>query len=204
MIEAAVRRLTAIGGYLANPYSASVLVVTMMPVLSVIALGSLVWRPLGYIFALFTPIYVRNLHRWIKSGLQRLGSRTGGGTTRRVLTYAVLVVLAGALSIPVVQVFFRGDLGAMSAPSVVAEMTDKWRDDQTPHAVYGATPTWPSYAPCQFIQSWTGPTAASSCYSTVGYLRLWQMPTAVPMLFSLSMIYVLFPLALARFGHRNK
>lgn len=204
MIDLVSSRTVDVRGHLTDPYSATLLVVTMMPVLSAIALGSVLWRPLGYVVAAVAPFYVRRLHRWIVSGLQGIAPGAPTSTMYRATTYLVIVLIAVALSIPVVQIFFRGDLSAMAAPTVVAEMTDGWQGATTPEAIFGSTPTWPSYAPCQFIQSWTGPTVASSCYSTMGYVRMWQMPTALPMLASLTMIYVLFPIALARFGQWKK
>ncbi|TSD46265.1 hypothetical protein FFI94_008890 [Rhodococcus sp. KBS0724] len=204
MIDSATRRTAYVRGQLTDPYSASLLVVTMMPVLSAIAFGSILWRPLGYVVAVASLFYVQRLHRWIGSGLQRIGPGASTSRMYRATTYLVIVLLAAMLSIPVVQVFFRGDLAAMAAPTIVAEMTDGWQGATTPDAIYGSTPTWPSYAPCQFVQEWTGLTVANSCYSAVGYVRMWQMPTALPMLCSLTMIYILFPLTLARFGRLNK
>lgn len=204
MIDSAVRRTADLRSQLTNPYSATLWVVTMMPILSAIALGSVLWRPLGYVAAVISLFYVRKLHRAITSGLASISPGAPSTTLSQVKSYVVIALLAAILSIPVVQVFFRGDLAAMAAPTVVAQMTDGWQGSFTPEAIYGSTASLPSYTPCQFIQSWTAPTAASSCYSAVGYLRLWRMPTALPMLVSLTMIYILFPLTLARLGRSNK
>lgn len=204
MIDLASRRIVDVRGHLTDPYAASLLVVTMMPVLSAIAFGSILWRPLGYVVAVASLFYVQRLYRWIGSGLRGISSGVPNSRIYRATTYLVIVLFSAMLSIPVVQVFFRGDLAAMAAPTVVAEMTDGWQGATAPEAIFGSTPSWPSYAPCQFVQGWTGPTVANSCYSAVGYLRMWQMPTALPMLCSLTMIYILFPLTPARFGRLNK
>ncbi|NMM89691.1 hypothetical protein B2J88_36060 [Rhodococcus sp. SRB_17] len=203
MIELASRRTADLRGLLSDPYSASLLVVTMMPVLSAIALGSILWRPLGYVVAVIAPFTVQKLHRRIRSRLGSISPGAAPGRRYQVTAYVLIVVVAALLSVPAVQVFFRGDLTAMAAPSVMAEMTDGWQGATTPQAIYGSTPTWPSYGPCQTIQSFTGPVVADSCYSFVGYARMWQMSTALPMLLSLTMIYILFPLTLARFGQSN-
>ena len=119
-----------------------------------------------------------------------------------------VVVVGGVallLSVPVTEVFFRGDLTAMAAPFVAAaDAGDPEMARAVPEAIYGSDPNWPSYAICQTMQDWTSSDAVGFCYSGFGYLRLWQMPVALPMLISITLLYIAIPLVVVWFAPSGK
>lgn len=177
--------------------NACVVVVACIPVLAMAAVAGTLWRPLGVIGFFWGAYLFRFFHREVqlvvavmKRDVERFrGERRG---------YVLLVcLLAVAMSIPLTQVFFANDLRAMAAPTIATVEADTTGMSTTiPKAIYGSAPTSPSYGPCETIQRFTTASVAWSCYSAVGYLRLWQMTSAITMMACISFLVVGFPAAL--------
>lgn len=176
---------------------ACVVVVACIPVLAMGAVAGILWRPLSvigllwgvYLFRFFRR-EVRSIVAVMKRDVERFrGERRG---------YVVLVcLLAVAMSIPLAQAFFANDLRAMAAPSIAAVEADTTgMATVIPEGIYGSAPSSPSYGPCETIQRFTTTSVAWPCYSAVGYLRLWQMSSAIALMACISLLVVGFPSAL--------
>lgn len=176
---------------------ACVVVVACIPVLAMGAVAGILWRPLAVIGLLWGAYLFRTFHREVQSAVAVMkcdverfrGERRG---------YVLLVwILAVAMSIPLTQVFFANDLRAMAAPTIAAVEADTSKmATAIPKAIYGAAPSSPSYSPCETVHRFTTDSVAWPCYSAIGYLRLWQMSSAIAMMACISLLVVGFPSAL--------
>lgn len=187
--EAISKRILA---HLWNPHAMCVYMVAVLPLLSACAALSVFWPPLGYVGVPAAAVAFPRVHRSVQRELDR--DRTWRGTNR-------VGAVAALLSIPVAQVFFRSDLGVMAAPFVAAAKAGVPELARAiPGAIYGAAPGWPSYSACQSLQGWVGADAAGFCYAGAGYVRMWQILDAVPMLASLTTLYIVLPLTVMWFS----
>lgn len=180
-----------------------------MAVAAAVSAASVTWTPLGYLMAA-VGIYVfprvfRTVRRRLvppdpdASAFRWSWMQRGWGPRLvRGWWFLRLVVLAALLSVPVTQVFFRGDLQAMATPNIAAEASEQPElFTGIPEAIYGPSPGFPSYATCQWVQGLVGATPAEPCYSAVGYLWLWQMPVALPTMVCLVLLYLGVPALVA-------
>lgn len=185
-------RLAALRGQLSNPVEGSLLAVGVMPLLSLTALGLLVWRPLGVLLAVASIWLFPRCQRRVRA---ELTSASSGLTA-----YVKITLVSALLSIPVAQVFFRGDLRAMAAPFIAAEESGgEFLTPSVPIQIFGPTGQFPSYGSCQWLQDLAG-VSLEACYSSVGYLHLWQMPVALPTLLCITLLYIGIPLTVARYA----
>ncbi|MCK8672240.1 hypothetical protein M1M07_14140 [Rhodococcus sp. HM1] len=182
---------------LSDPVEACAFAVACIPVLALGALGGILWRPLGIIGLLWGAYLFRHFHREVQSILDVMRRREKRFSGERRDCVLLVCLLAVAMSIPLTQVFFANDLRAMAAPTIAAvEAETEGIATAIPEAIYGVAPNSPSYGMCETVQRFTTATVAWPCYSTVGYLRLWQMSSAVVMMMSISLLVVGLPLAL--------
>lgn len=180
---------------LTDPLQVCILVVAAMPGLAAIALASVVWTPLCYVMAL----YCLYSFRGVLDSTRRMFDTLAAASSRKpAMKIGAAVVIASLLmSIPVTQVFLRGDLDAMAAPAIATEQSGVSNPaGDLPRAIYGQSSDAPSYRPCQIAQRYVGTEATHLCYSQIGYLRLWQMPVALTTLVSITLLYAVFPLAI--------
>lgn len=182
---------------LADPVAANTFVVASIPIVAFGSIGFVVWRPLGVVGLISGLLLFPTIHRGLSEYLHTLVGAKRTTTGAKWKGISVIAGIAAVLSIPISQAFFANDLRAMATPTMTAVEADTIGvDTAIPSQLYGASPTWPSYGVCEVVQMYTAPQLAWPCYSTIGYARLWQMPTALPMMVSLLLLIVGFPLAL--------
>jgi hypothetical protein len=176
-----------------DPLEVCIAVIAAMFGLAIIAFASTVWVPLGYAAALI--VLWKSLNLLARVREQFIGIKPGRIDVPRYIGVLLIAVLC---SIPVTQVFLRGDLSAMASPYIGAQ--EAGQPDQVPGIparIYGESTDTPSYQLCQVIQRHVGADSAASCYSGIGYLRLWQMPVALSTMLCILLLYVGFPFAVA-------
>jgi len=180
-----------------DPVEVCAVVVACIPLLTVGAMGSILWRPLGVVGLLYGAYLFPRFHREVRSAVRVMGEPREQFRGERRARVLLIFVLAAAMSIPLAQAFFANDLRAMAAPTISAVEADtEGMATAIPPAIYGSAPTAPSYGVCESIQYFTAPSVAWPCYSAVGYLRLWQMSSAVVMMSCLFLLVVGLPLTL--------
>ncbi|MCE5290261.1 MAG: hypothetical protein LLG14_13635 [Nocardiaceae bacterium] len=181
-----MRSATALRRYV-DPVHACVTTVTGLLLLSIVCTGFVLWKPLGFVALVLAIVIAAPVHRGVATYLQR----------RRL--YLAIAGIAAIASVPFAMTFLHTDLRAMAA---TATANAQWHGPDTNaevlHSLYGASPSWPSYESCQRLQNATSRDLANGCYSAVGYLRSWQIPSAIPMLFCLTGLYCGIPLFVAR------
>lgn len=182
---------------LVDPVAACTAVVASIPVVAVGALGSVVWKPLAVVTVAWGIYWYPRWHRMVVGVRDAVARSEQGDRAFRLQLYGVVVALGIVVSIPIAQAFFANDLRAMAAPTISAVEARAPDVDQTiPPAIYGDSPTVPSYWVCSATHYWTNSAIAWPCYSSVGYLRLWQMRAAFPTVLGLTLLVAALPLAL--------
>nr|WP_296777366.1 hypothetical protein [Rhodococcus sp. (in: high G+C Gram-positive bacteria)] len=186
---------TRIWSVVGDPLECSIVVVAALPIVAVVAAASVVWWPLAYVAAVAGVFWCRPLARVTRRRILALPQMSHTAVTKFLAAIAVVGVLG---SVPVAQAFLAGDLDAMAAPAIAAEQSGASNVfDGLPAAIYGPSNGVPSYRWCQVVQDRLGVDIAHPCYTQIGYLRLWQMPVALTTLVSITLIYAVFPLAIA-------
>ena len=176
-----------------DPVEACVTTVTGLWLLAFVCAGYVVWKPLGLV-ALVVAVVVAAAAR--RTTARVLFGFCGQHSWRR---YLALGAFAAIASVPFSMAFLHTDLQALA---VTATANAHWHGpdaaDEVLNNLYGARPRWPSYAACQSIQNATSRDLANGCYATVGYLRSWQIPAAIPVMVCLIGLYCGIPLVVAR------
>ncbi|NIL74889.1 MULTISPECIES: hypothetical protein [Rhodococcus] len=179
-----------------DPLQSCISVIAVMPLLAGVALASLIWTPLGYVVALYFVFSFKTVLRSTRAvfvGLAREESSVIAGWTISAIAVAGIL-----LSVPVTAAFLRGDLDAMAAPAQAS--VESGVDNpigELPAAIYGPSSGIPDYSICQVVQRFVGIEPTHFCYTGIGYARLWQMPIALTTLISITLLYALFPVAIA-------
>lgn len=182
--------------------------VSAMPLLSAVAAAGVTWGPLAYLAVvvsvfLYAPVLRTVRRRLMPPEPHGLMPATRVERLRRHLLpgwcwYLRLAVLGIVLSVPIAQVFFRGDLRSMAVPFIAAKESGQPQlVTGIPEPIYGASRGFPSYEVCQGFQGLVGTTLAEPCYSATGYLRLWQMSTALPTMICIALLYMGIPIVVA-------
>ncbi|WP_161987369.1 hypothetical protein [Prescottella subtropica] len=191
---------------LGDSFDICLMVVAGMPVVSAVAAASVTWWPLGYLAGVAGAVMYRRILRTVRRRFVPPDPDAGVRAVRqpKLWWYVRLALLAAVLSVPVAQVFFRGDLHAMATPFVAAEASGQpLLLAGIPESIYGPSPGIPSYTTCQWIQGVVGTAVSEPCYSVVGYLRLWQMPTALPTMLCIALLYIGIPIAVALYSPQS-
>lgn len=177
-----------------DPLSMCVMTVTGLLLLAIVCAAYVLWNPLALVALIVAVGLAPGVHRATKNFLFRFRA---GQRPRRL--YLGLVGIAAIASVPFSMAFLQTDLRALSATATANAM---WQGPDTDEKVlenlYGATPSWPSYGTCQTLQNAIGRDLANSCYSGIGYVRSWQIPTAIPVMLCLTALYCGIPLFVAR------
>lgn len=180
-----MRPATALRRYV-DPVHACVTTVTGLLLLSTVCTGFVLWKPLGFVALVLAAAIAAPAFRITAICLQRR-------------LYLAIAGIAAVASVPFAMAFLHTDLRALAATATAnAQWNGPDTNTEVLHSLYGASPSWPSYEPCQRLQNATSRDLANGCYSAVGYLRSWQIPSAIPMLFCLTGLYCGIPLFVAR------
>lgn len=189
----------------ADPSTFCLAVVAGMPVLALVAASMIVWRPLGVV-GLIAGVYLfPRVHRVASDIFAAFAPESARAAGQQWALGVGVVFAALVMSVPVTQIFFEGDLRTFAAPTIaLADTGERVLVGGIPEAIYGSSPGEPSYTPCRIAQRLVGQTLSWPCYSAVGYLRLWQIPTAFPMLSCIALMFAGYPLVLLRAARNRK
>lgn len=189
----------------ADPYIVCLAVVACMPVLALVSASMIVWRPLGIVGLIVGAYWFPRVHRATSDIFGAFAPKCDRAVGQHWAIGVGVVLAALVMSVPVTQIFFEGDLRTFAAPTIaLADTGEHVLVGGIPEAIYGSSPEEPSFVPCRTAQRLVGQTMSWPCYSAVGYLRLWRIPTAFPMLSCIALMFAGYPLVLLRAARNRK
>lgn len=169
-----------------RPTVGGLLTVAGIPVVALGAAG-LIWSGLvGTIGLLAGALLYPTLIRAV-DGAAAAATGHGIGYRRVVMAFAAI---GAFLSIPITAGFLSSDLAAIAAPAISAVITDV--PVTSGDLVYGSH--FPPLTACSPVQMVLGVELSRPCYAILGYLHLWQIPAAIPIVLSITTICMLIPI----------